>query len=281
MLNKIDKIKNKTKLIKSTKLQVQCHITYISSITKEGIDKLKEIIIDNVDYESSNLKLVSDLIKEDDLIILVIPIDKTAPKVILILPQQQAIRDILDNGAVAVVNKETTLKETLSNLNKKPSLVITDPQVFRQVSNDTPQDILLTSFSILFAIQKDDLKELVRRAKAIESLEDGNRILIAEVCTHHRQSDDIGSFKMPNLLKNHTKKNLIFEYSSGIAFINDITKYKLIIHCGAYIMNKNAMLSRINKAKEYNVPIVNYVILISYLNNILDRTLEPFLFSHI
>lgn len=281
VLNKIDKIKNKTKLIKSTKSQVQCPITCISSITKEGIDKLKEIIIDNVDYESSNLKLVSDLIKEDDLIVLVIPIDKAAPKGRLILPQQQVIRDILDNGATAVITKETTLKETLSNLNKKPSLVITDSQVFQQISNDTPQDILLTSFSILFARQKGDLKELVRGAKAIESLEDGDRILIAEGCTHHRQNDDIGSFKIPNWLKNHTKKDLIFEYSSGITFTNDITKYKLIIHCGACMMNRNAMLGRINKAKEYNVPIVNYGILISYLNNILDRTLEPFLFSHI
>ena len=162
VLNKIDKIKNKTKLIKSTKSQVQCPITCISSITKEGIDKLKEIIIDNVDYESSNLKLVSDLIKEDDLIVLVIPIDKAAPKGRLILPQQQVIRDILDNGATAVITKETTLKETLSNLNKKPSLVITDSQVFQQISSDTPQDILLTSFSILFARQKGDLKELVR-----------------------------------------------------------------------------------------------------------------------
>ena len=281
VLNKIDKIEDKNKLINSTNLQVQCPIVCVSSINKDGMDKLKQIIINNVKYESSNLQLVSDLIKPDDLIVLVIPIDKAAPKGRLILPQQQVIRDILDSGSTAIMTKETTLKETLSCLNKKPSLIISDSQVFSQVSKDTPQDIPLTSFSILFARQKGDLEELVKGTKAVEDLKDGDRILIAEGCTHHRQDDDIGTFKIPNWLKNHTKKELIFEYSSGITFTDDITKYKLIIHCGACMMNRKAMLNRINKAKEYNIPIVNYGVLISYLNNILDRSLEPLLFQHI
>ncbi|WP_297134660.1 [FeFe] hydrogenase H-cluster maturation GTPase HydF [Terrisporobacter sp.] len=281
VLNKIDKIEDKNKLINSTNLQVQCPIVCVSSINKDGMDKLKQIIINNVKYESSNLQLVSDLIKPDDLIVLVIPIDKAAPKGRLILPQQQVIRDILDSGSTAIMTKETTLKETLSCLNKKPSLIISDSQVFSQVSKDTPQDIPLTSFSILFARQKGDLEELVKGTKAVEDLKDGDRILIAEGCTHHRQDDDIGTFKIPNWLKNHTKKELIFEYSSGITFTDNITKYKLIIHCGACMMNRKAMLNRINKAKEYNIPIVNYGVLISYLNNILDRSLEPLLFQHI
>lgn len=281
VLNKIDKIEDKNKLINSTNLQVQCPIVCVSSINKDGMDKLKQIIINNVKYESSNLQLVSDLIKPDDLIVLVIPIDKAAPKGRLILPQQQVIRDILDSGSTAIMTKETTLKETLSCLNKKPSLIISDSQVFSQVSKDTPQDIPLTSFSILFARQKGDLEELVKGTKAVEDLKDGDRILIAEGCTHHRQDDDIGTFKIPNWLKNYTKKELIFEYSSGITFTDDITKYKLIIHCGACMMNRKAMLNRINKAKEYNIPIVNYGVLISYLNNILDRSLEPLLFQHI
>lgn len=281
VLNKIDKIEDKNKLINSTNLQVQCPIVCVSSINKDGMDKLKQIIINNVKYESSNLQLVSDLIKPDDLIVLVIPIDKAAPKGRLILPQQQVIRDILDSGSTAIMTKETTLKETLSCLNKKPSLIISDSQVFSQVSKDTPQDIPLTSFSILFARQKGDLEELVKGTKAVEDLKDGDRILIAEGCTHHRQDDDIGTFKIPNWLKNYTKKELIFEYSSGITFTDNITKYKLIIHCGACMMNRKAMLNRINKAKEYNIPIVNYGVLISYLNNILDRSLEPLLFQHI
>lgn len=275
VLNKIDEINNKNEVIKMAKLRTKCPIICVSSVTKEGIDKLKESIINNIDYESSNLQLVSDLIKEDDFVVLVIPIDKAAPKGRLILPQQQVVRDVLDTGAMAIMTKETTLKETLAALNQKPALVVTDSQAFEQVSKDTPDDIPLTSFSILFARQKGNLQELVKGAKSIENLKDGDRILVAEGCTHHRQSDDIGTYKIPMWLKKYTGKDLIFEYSSGVTFTNDITKYSLIIHCGACMMNRAAMLSRITKAKEYNVPIVNYGVLIAYLNGILDRTLEP------
>ncbi|MEG0856629.1 MAG: [FeFe] hydrogenase H-cluster maturation GTPase HydF [Terrisporobacter sp.] len=275
VLNKIDEIIDKNHIIKNAKSKVNCPITCVSSKTKEGIENLKDNIINSVNYESSNLQLVSDLIEEDDFIVLVIPIDKAAPKGRLILPQQQVIRDILDNCATAIMTKETTLKETLTNLNKKPSLVITDSQVFEQVSRDTPIDIPLTSFSILFARQKGDLDELIKGAASIENLKDGDKILIAEGCTHHKQDDDIGTFKIPNWLKKYTKKDLIFEYTSGVTFSDDITKYSLIIHCGACMMNRAAMMSRIEKAKNHNISIVNYGILIAYLKGILDRATYP------
>ena len=276
VLNKIDKIKDKKEVVKLTRSKISCPISLVSSITKEGIDKLKEKITNNIDYESSELKLVSDLIKEDDLVLLVIPIDKAAPKGRLILPQQQVARDVLDSKATAIMTKETTLKETLNSLNKKPAIVITDSQAFESVANDTPDDIPLTSFSILFARQKGDLKELVKGAKSVETLQDGDKILIAEGCTHHRQDDDIGTFKIPNWLKKYTNKDLVFEYSSGVSFTDDVNKYKLIIHCGGCMMNRAAMLSRINEARENSVPIVNYGILIAYLKGILPRALQPF-----
>lgn len=276
VLNKIDKIKDKKEVVKLTRSKISCPISLVSSITKEGIDKLKEKITNNIDYESSELKLVSDLIKEDDLVLLVIPIDKAAPKGRLILPQQQVARDVLDSKATAIMTKETTLKETLNSLNKKPAIVITDSQAFESVAKDTPDDIPLTSFSILFARQKGDLKELVKGAKSVETLQDGDKILIAEGCTHHRQDDDIGTFKIPNWLKKYTNKDLVFEYSSGVSFTDDVNKYKLIIHCGGCMMNRAAMLSRINEARENNVPIVNYGILIAYLKGILPRALQPF-----
>ena len=274
VLNKIDEISDKKEVIQLAKSKISCPISLVSSITKEGIDKLKEKIINNVDYESNDLQLFSDLINEDDLIIIVIPIDKAAPKGRLILPQQQVIRDVLDSKATAIMTKETTLKETFNSLNKKPALVITDSQAFESVSKDTPKDIPLTSFSILFARQKGDLEELVKGAQTVETLKDGDKILIAEGCTHHRQSDDIGTFKIPNWLKKYTNKDLVFEYSSGISFTEDISNYKLIIHCGGCIMNKAAMMSRISKAKDNNVPIVNYGILIAYLKGILPRALQ-------
>lgn len=275
VLNKIDKISDKKEVVQSAKLKVSCPISLVSSVTKEGIDKLKENIVSNVDYENDNLQLVSDLIKEDDLVLLVIPIDKAAPKGRLILPQQQVIRDVLDSNATAIMTKENTLKETFDSLNKRPNLVITDSQAFEVVSKYTPNDIPLTSFSILFARQKGDLKELIKGAQAVDNLKDGDRILIAEGCTHHRQSDDIGTFKIPNWLKKYTGKDLIFEYSSGVSFTEDINNYNLIIHCGGCMMNRATMMNRITAAKNSNIPIVNYGILIAYLKGILPRALQP------
>ena len=194
----------------------------------------------------------------------------------MILPQQQTIRDILESDAMAIVTKEYELRETLSNLAKKPKLVITDSQVFLKVAADTPKEILMTSFSILFARQKGDLTEFVRGAKAIDRLKDGDKVLIAEGCTHHRQADDIGSVKIPRWIRQRTGKEIDFEFSAGTAFTEEIKKYALIVHCGACMLNRSGMLSRVASAKAWNVPIVNYGILIAYVQGLLTRALEPF-----
>ncbi|CCL34346.1 [FeFe] hydrogenase H-cluster maturation GTPase HydF [Clostridioides difficile] len=276
ILNKIDTIKNQLEILNLTKNKVKCPVVSVSSTDKIGIENLKNEIIKVLPKDSTEFKLVSDLIEPNDLVVLVVPIDKAAPKGRLILPQQQVIRDILDNGAISIVTKEDSLKETLSNLGKKPKLVITDSQVFPQVNKDTPKDIPLTSFSILFARQKGDLKELINGAYALENLKDGDKILMAEGCTHHRQTDDIGTVKIPNMIRKKTGKNITFEFSSGVSFTEDINKYALVVHCGACMMNRAGMLSRIEKAKSFNVPIVNYGILIAYVKGILERSLELF-----
>ncbi|MCC0658699.1 [FeFe] hydrogenase H-cluster maturation GTPase HydF [Clostridioides sp. ZZV14-6154] len=276
VLNKIDTIKNQSEILSLTKNKVKCPVVSVSSTDKIGIEDLKNEIIKVLPKDSNEFKLVSDLIEPNDLVVLVVPIDKASPKGRLILPQQQVIRDILDTGAISIVTKEDNLKETLSNLSKKPKLVITDSQVFPQVDKDTPKDIPLTSFSILFARQKGDLKELIDGAYALENLKDGDKVLMAEGCTHHRQTDDIGTVKIPNMIRKKTGKNITFEFSSGVSFTEDITKYALVVHCGACMMNRAGMLSRIEKAKSFNVPIVNYGILIAYTKGILERSLELF-----
>ncbi|VIF96582.1 ATP/GTP-binding protein [Clostridioides difficile] len=276
ILNKIDTIKNQSEILNLAKNKVKCPVVSVSSTDKIGIENLKNEIIRVLPKDGTEFRLVSDLIEPNDLVVLVVPIDKAAPKGRLILPQQQVIRDILDNGAISIVTKENSLKETLSNLGKKPKLVITDSQVFPQVDKDTPKDIPLTSFSILFARQKGDLKELINGAYALENLKDGDKILMAEGCTHHRQTDDIGTVKIPNMIRKKTGKNIIFEFSSGVSFTEDINKYALVVHCGACMMNRAGMLSRIEKAKSFNVPIVNYGILIAYVKGILERSLELF-----
>lgn len=275
VLNKIDKVNNQLEVLDNIKCLVSSPTVCVSAANKIGIENLKQEIINVIPKYSNELKLVGDLIQPNDFVVLVVPIDKSAPKGRLILPQQQVIRDILDNKAQAIITQEDNLKDTLQALSKKPKLVITDSQVFERVAKDTPLDIPLTSFSILFAREKGDLLELINGAYAIENLKDGDKILIAEGCTHHRQSDDIGTFKIPNWIKKRTGKNLTFEFSSGISFTKDITQYALVVHCGACMMNRTAMLSRIETAKSYNVPIVNYGILIAYLKGILNRSIEP------
>lgn len=278
VLNKIDTIKNHAESLDLTNNKVKCPVVSVSSTDRIGIEDLKNEIIRVLPKDSTEFKLVSDLIEPNDLVVLVVPIDKAAPKGRLILPQQQVIRDILDTGAISIVTKEDSLKETLSSLGKKPKLVITDSQVFAQVDKDTPKDIPLTSFSILFARQKGDLEELINGAYALENLKDGDKVLMAEGCTHHRQTDDIGTVKIPNMIRKKTGKNITFEFSSGVSFTEDINKYALVVHCGACMMNRAGMLSRIEKAKSFNVPIVNYGILIAYVKGILERSLE--LFNH-
>lgn len=248
----------------------------VSALNKIGIEELKQKIIALIPDDEDKFKLVGDLISPGDIVVLVTPIDKAAPKGRLILPQQQTIRDIIESDAIAVVTKEHELRETLENLKKKPKLVITDSQVFLKASADTPKDIKLTSFSILQARYKGNLIELVKGAKAIESLEDGDHVLISEGCTHHRQCDDIGTVKIPRWVRQMTGKQINFEHSSGNSFTEDIKKYKLIIHCGGCMLNRAAMLSRIDNAVKHDIPIVNYGVLIGYVQGILERALEPF-----
>lgn len=276
VLNKADSLDTLPGYIADLKEKITSKIVLASAINKTGIEEVKNEIINLIPKDKTDSILVSDLVSENDFVVLVTPIDKSAPKGRLILPQQQVIRDCLDNNAIPIVTKENTLKETLENLSKKPRLVITDSQAFSEVDEIVPEDIALTSFSILFARQKGDLQTLIDGAKAILSLKDGDKILMAEGCTHHAQDDDIGRVKIPNMLRKKTGKDLIFEFSSGVSFTEDITKYALVVHCGACMMNRKAMISRIEKSKEHNIPIVNYGILIAYVKGILERSTQIF-----
>lgn len=278
VLNKIDTLEkdDPNKLATNLQESLSIPIVSVSALQKQGIKELKNAIISVIPDDEDKFKIVGDLINPGDFVVLVTPIDKAAPKGRLILPQQQTIRDILESDAMAIVTKEFELRETLSNLAKKPKLVITDSQVFLKIAADTPKDILMTSFSILFARQKGDLTEFIRGARAIERLKDGDKVLIAEGCTHHRQSDDIGKVKIPRWIRQRTGKQIDFEFSAGATFTDDIKKYALIVHCGACMMNRTGMLSRVDSAKDHGVPIVNYGILIAYVQGLLPRALEPF-----
>lgn len=275
-LNKTDKTNSFEEEIEFIKDELKCPIVPVSAINNQGIEELKKELIKIIPKDEERFKIIGDLINPGDFIVLVTPIDESAPKGRLILPQQQTIRDILDRDAIAIVTKENDLKETLRNLGKKPKLVVTDSQVFDKVSKDTPEDILMTSFSILFARHKGDLSELIRGAKAIERLKDGDKILIAEGCTHHKQEDDIGRAKIPKWLKKKTGKELQFEFTSGGTFTDKVKEYALIVHCGACMINRAGMISRIEEAKKFETPIVNYGVLIAYVMGILSRALKPF-----
>lgn len=238
--------------------------------------KIKELLVKLLPEDFVNSpKIVGDLITQGSTVILVIPIDKEAPKGRIILPQVQTLRDLLDNNCVSVVVKESELKSAIDNLKFAPSLVVTDSQAFKNVSEIVPENIPLTSFSILFARLKGDLNTFSQGAKSIEKLQDGDRVLILESCTHHAIEDDIGRVKIPNLLRKKTGKTLIIDNIAGHDF-PDISKYKLIIHCGACMTNRREVLSRILLASENNVPITNYGICISYCLGILPRALKIF-----
>lgn len=248
----------------------------VSAATGFGMDDLKLQLAKSLPEDEGRFTIVRDLLSPLDIVVLVIPIDKAAPKGRLILPQQQTLRDILEAGAISVVVRDNELKDALASLGKKPRMVITDSQAFAKVSADTPSDIPLTSFSILFARYKGELDTLTAGAKAVEALKDGDRVLIAEGCTHHRQTDDIGTVKIPRWLRQHTGKDLNFEYSSGIKYARDLSRYALVVHCGACMLNRREMLYRLDEAKKQGVPVVNYGVLIAYLNGILKRSLELF-----
>ena len=277
--NKADllKTKDRNRLSSENKLNQNAEQSiYASAATGQNIYELKERIASLAVTDELKLRLVGDLLEPSDFVILVVPIDKAAPKGRLILPQQQTIRDVLEAGAAAIVIKEDELSNTLENLGKKPKLVITDSQVFAKVSKETPEDIWLTSFSILFARFKGNLKAAAAGAAAIDRLKDGDKILISEGCTHHRQCDDIGTVKLPRWIRNYTGKELEFEYSSGRDFPEDVTKYSLIVHCGGCMLNEREMRYRQKCALDQEIPITNYGIAIAYMQGILKRCVEMF-----
>lgn len=242
--------------------------------TGAGVSELKEKLAAMLpDQEERHL--VADLVKPMDVVVLVVPIDAAAPKGRMILPQQQTIRDLLEAGAVPVVVRETELKEALPKLAEKPALVITDSQAFAEVAAIVPEDIPLTSFSILMARYKGFLKIAAAGVKALDSLKDGDRVLIAEGCTHHRQCDDIGTVKIPRFLKKYTGKNIVIETASGTGFPEDLTPYALVIHCGGCMLNEREVLRRMRFAKRQGVPVTNYGIVIAQMKGILARSVDP------
>ena len=251
-------------------------LLFVSAEQQLNIFELKEAIAQTVPADENKAQIVADLLSPSDFVVLVVPIDSAAPKGRLILPQQQTIRDILEADAAAIVVKENELTNTLQNLGKRPKLVITDSQVFKKVAAETPADILLTSFSILFARYKGNLQTAVQGVTALENLEDGDKILVSEGCTHHRQCDDIGTVKLPRWIKEYTGKNPEFIFTSGTEFPLDLSPYKMIIHCGACMLNEREMQYRIKCAADQNIPFTNYGITIAYINGILKRTVEPF-----
>lgn len=251
-------------------------VVEVSTVTGAGIELLKGLLIKNTPEKWGEETLVGDIVKADDNVVLVVPIDSAAPKGRLILPQVQVLREILDNDANAIIAKENKLKEALANLKRPPSLVITDSQVFGEIESIVPEAIPFTSFSILFARYKGDLTTYINGVKALEKLAKNDKILIAEGCTHHRQKDDIGTVKIPKWLKEYTGVDLTFDWVSGGQYPANLAEYKLIIHCGACMLNRREVLYRNSIAKEQNVPIVNYGILIAYLKGILPRVIKPF-----
>ncbi len=256
------------------KLMSEENAVLVSAKDKKNIDQLKEKIIltagNNVERP-----LVSDLVCEGDMVVLVVPIDSAAPKGRLILPQQQVIRDLLDAGAIPVVVRENAVADAINKLKTKPSMVITDSQVFKEVNSAVSEDIPLTSFSILMARYKGFLETAVSGIKTIGALNDGDRVLICEGCTHHRQCEDIGTVKIPKWLGSYTGKQLDFEYTSGGDFPEDLSGYRLIIHCGACMLNEREVLYRMNCAIDAGVPFTNYGTAIAYMNGILERAVKP------
>lgn len=249
---------------------------YVSASEKSNINELKDMLAALGKNKAEEKFIVADLLEENDLVVLVVPIDSAAPKGRLILPQQQTIRDILDGGACAVVARDTELESTLASLGKKPKLVITDSQAFGKVSAIVPDDIMLTSFSILFVRYKSDLAAAVRGAAMLDKLKDGDCVLISEGCTHHRQCGDIGTVKLPAWIKKYTGKNIDFDFTSGTEFPENLSRYALVIHCGGCMLNDREMQSRAGLAADCGVPMTNYGIAIAQMHGILRRSIEPF-----
>ena len=269
---KEDKIKEFEKLLKD-KYNIE-NVVSVSAEKKDGIFELKEKIA-SLNTEKEKSPIISDLVCPGETAVLVVPIDESAPKGRLILPQQQTIRDLLDHNAMAAVTQVTTLAKTLESFKEPPKIVVTDSQAFKEVAKIVPESVPLTSFSILFARHKGELSTLVKGVKAMDNLKDGDTVLISEGCTHHRQCNDIGSVKIPNAVRKYTGKNLNFEFTSGGEFPLDLSKYSLIIHCGGCMLNEREMKYRIACANDAGIPMVNYGVLLAQVNGILKRSLEP------
>lgn len=275
--NKIDLLS--TEKIKDLAMAVRAEEVLVSASDGMNIQELKEKIASLKPEDTHKYPLIQDLIKPLDLVILVVPIDKAAPKGRLILPQQQTIRDILERGALSLVVRDTELKSTLDHFLAQgvcPKLVVTDSQAFARVSKAVPENITLTSFSILFSRYKGELEIQLKGIAALSSIEDGDRILIAEGCTHHRQCGDIGTCKMPEWIRNYTRKKPVFEFTSGTEFPDDVSSYKMVVHCGGCMLNEREMKYRIACCQDQGVPITNYGILIAQVTGILKRSLGPF-----
>ncbi|MEI6167777.1 MAG: [FeFe] hydrogenase H-cluster maturation GTPase HydF [bacterium] len=253
----------------------------VSALTGEGIPPLRRLLVESApDSFISNPKIAGDLVPPGECAVLVVPVDKEAPKGRLILPQVQTIRDLLDNDSYCMVVKERELREALGRLNRPPALVVTDSQAFLKVAADTPETVPLTSFSILFARFHADLEEMVRGALAIATLKSGDPVLIAEACSHHPIGEDIGTVKIPRWLTQYVGGKLEFEYTRGHDFPADLGRYKLIIHCGACMWNRREMLSRLLVAQEAGVPMTNYGLAIAFSLGIFERALRPFPGAH-
>nr|WP_299317480.1 [FeFe] hydrogenase H-cluster maturation GTPase HydF [uncultured Blautia sp.] len=275
--NKIDLLS--VEEIKNLAMSVRAGEVLASAADGMNIQELKEKIATLKPEDTHQYPLIQDLIEPLDLVILVVPIDKAAPKGRLILPQQQTIRDILERGALSLVVRDTELKSTLDHFLAQgvcPKLVVTDSQAFARVSKDVPENITLTSFSILFARYKGELETQLKGVAALSSIEDGDHILIAEGCTHHRQCGDIGTCKMPKWIRNYTGKEPVFEFTSGTEFPDDVSSYKMVVHCGGCMLNEREMKYRIACCQDQGVPITNYGILIAQVTGILKRSLGPF-----
>ena len=268
---------NKCDLVDSSpqhSLQGEGEILYISALTGEGVNELKEKLGHILNENKQEKYIIRDRLKQSDIVILVIPIDESAPKGRIILPQQNVLRECLDAHATAICCQAEELNDLLKTIT--PRFVITDSQAFNKVKEIVPENIILTSFSILMANYKGKLHELVNGAKTISELKDGDAVLISEGCTHHRQCNDIGTVKFPKWIEKHTGKEIKFDFTQGGEFPADLSKYSLIIHCGGCMLNEQEMQSRIKKSKEQNIPIVNYGMAIAYMNGILDRAMEIF-----
>ncbi len=273
--NKLDLVQQR--IGKDRTKEVAQDSIWVSASDKININDLKEMVGHLVVDPTNGRKIISDLISEGDIVVLVTPIDESAPKGRLILPQQQTLREILDSKAISIVTQVPQIPQVLASLNKPPKLVVTDSQAFKEVNEMVPQEIPLTSFSMLFARYKGDLGEAILSAKTLDSLEDGAHILISEGCTHHRQCNDIGTVKLPKMITRTTGKNFHFEWSSGDSFPDILSEFDLVIHCGGCMLNPREMMHRIRICQSAGVPITNYGVILAHMQGILPRVSAPLL----